>query len=298
MSIIIAKIEGDSCYFISDTKVSIDSADKTVTGESKLRLGPEEGVLKVHILTNRICVAFAGTVDICTSLIHSFVSNSPRTMDSILSHFSAGLKKENDNSAFVLGLMFDNKVPSLFKITKEGFEEGKSFWIGEQTAFSEFQELFLNIEDDSSLIDRTSTAFQKMIEKSSIPTIGDFIISAYFNHKYESFIYEERLAAYSGYEKLHLKKDEVSTFTEGTTEEGAFTVSNLISDRTGKPAICLYFGKGKIGFLYFAISRGNSISRPLVIPNVTRDELNQHVLSNYGINLIGFNMNDGTFKFQ
>lgn len=40
MSIIIAKIEGNTCLFKSDTKVSILNGDNSVTGDNKLRLKP------------------------------------------------------------------------------------------------------------------------------------------------------------------------------------------------------------------------------------------------------------------
>jgi hypothetical protein len=62
MSIVIAKIENNECVFLSDTKVSIDFGDKTVTGGSKLRLPPEDGVLKIQIVYKNVCICYAGNV--------------------------------------------------------------------------------------------------------------------------------------------------------------------------------------------------------------------------------------------
>lgn len=298
MSIIIAKIENKNCYFISDTKVSIDTADKSVTGDSKIRLAPEQGVLKIHILTNRICVAFAGNVELCTSIIHSFIKNSPRTLDGILNYFKDNLEDNDDNSAFIIGLMFDNNIPNLYKITKGEIEEGKSFWIGEPKAFSEFQEIFVPDNSDNSIVNKTSQAFTRLVESTSVNTIGDFIISAYYNHEGQSFFYEERLQSYSGYRHIHVEKDKPQTLDEGTVYEGAFTVTNLISNRSIKPAIAIYFTKGQLGFLYFPISTSNKEIRPQIITNVTKEELTELVLREYGIQLIGFNLLNGEIKFK
>ena len=62
MSNIIAKIEEESCLFLSDTRVSILNGDSSVTGDNKLRMNPNEGILKIHIIYPGIGIAFAGNV--------------------------------------------------------------------------------------------------------------------------------------------------------------------------------------------------------------------------------------------
>lgn len=84
--------------FLADTKVSVFKGDSSVTADGKIRMPPELGVLKIHILTPYICVAFAGDVLLCAQIIQSFIVEKPQTALGILEHFSNGLAKDNDNS--------------------------------------------------------------------------------------------------------------------------------------------------------------------------------------------------------
>lgn len=296
MSIIIAKIEGNECVFLSDTKVSIDNGDKTITGGNKIRMSPSDGVLKIHILNPRICVAYAGNVQIAAKIINSFIIQKPQSLEEIVSFYQNQLKLENDNSEFILGIILDNYTPVLYKINRSNIEQGKSFWIGEHEAFNEFQSYFINSSTENSTLYNASKSFRQMLQNTKIATIGDFIVSSYFNTRYNSFIYEQRAEAFGGYETLEVKAGETAKLTEGTVSEGAFVVTNLVSNQTGYPAICLYFSKGEIGFLYLPISEQNINVKPIII-NGNKSELIEKVKSEYSIELIGIEINNGLFKF-
>lgn len=297
MSIIIAKIENNECVFISDTKVSIDNGDKTVTGGNKIRMSPNEGVLKVHILSHKICIAYAGNVEIATKIIHSFIIQKPQSLEEIVTYFQNQLKLENDTSEFILGIVLDDNIPALYKINSNNIEEGKSFWIGEHKAFDEFQSYFINSNSTNSILDNATEAFRQLLHNTKIDTIGDFIISSYYNTRFNSFIYDLRSEAFGGYKTIEVKAGESVTLTEGTVEEGAFVVTNLISNNTGYPAICLYFSKGKIGFLYIPISVKNTDVKPLIITG-TKTEIIEKIKQEFGIELMGMEINNGIFKFS
>lgn len=297
MSIIIAKIEGNECVFLSDTKVSIDNGDKTITGGNKIRMSPSDGVLKIHILNPRICVAYAGTVEISAKIINSFIIQKPQSLEEIVAFFQNQLKLENDNSEFILGLILDNNTPILYKINVNNIEQGKSFWIGEHDAFNEFQSYFINSDTTKSTLYNASESFREMLQNTKIATIGDFIISSYFNTRINSFIYEERAEAFGGYKTLEVKAGENVKLTEGTVSEGAFVVTNLISNHTGCPAVCLFFSKGEIGFLYIPISEQNINVKPKIITG-NKSELIEKIKNEFGIELIGFEINNGSFKFK
>jgi hypothetical protein len=296
LSIIIAKKIGDTCVFKSDTKVSIESIDKTVTGNDKLRLPPEEGVLKIHILFPSICIAFAGTVDVCTNILHELCNYQPTDMNVILKFLQDGLIKANDDSAFIASFATQENL-KLFKIDNEKIEEGKSFWIGVKDAFSEFQRYYLNENEDEKLNKEFSFAFSDMIRDTKIPSIGDFVIGAYYRAVNKSFVYEQGMEVKGGFRVIKAKANVPTVISEGTVNEGAFIVTRLISNRTDKPAVCLYFAKGSLGFLYLPISQINRSANPIVIKNVSLVELKNVVLKDYEIELIGFNMNLGNFKF-
>lgn len=296
MSIIIAKIEKDECLFRSDTKVSIENGDDSVTGNNRIRLAPEEGVLKIHILNESLCVAFAGNVKICCEIINGIFYKKSNDGKSIIQFIKDKLELLNDDSEFIVAYVKKHFEPRLFKIDKNKVEEGKSFWIGNHEAFNEFQSYFLDNKPSFSSLDKTVYAFREMIRNSKINSIGDFVIGAYYNKTNTSFLYEEAMESNSGYAVTIVEENVKTTISEGTTEEGAFTVSNIVSNRINKPAICLYFQKGNLGYLYFPISKDNLEARPYVIQNVSLIELKRKVLEKFKIELIGFSMNLGHFN--
>lgn len=297
MSIIIAKIENQDCIFLSDTKVSIDNGDKSVTGGNKIRLAPNQGVLKVNIINPRICVAYAGDVEPATNIIQSFVIEKPTKLEDILNFFKKKINKTKCDVEFIIGIIHDNELPLLYKIDNSTIESGKSFWIGNKSAFNEFQSYFLNSENTESIIENATESFRKLINNNEIETIGDFNISASYNKKLKAFIYDWRAEGYGGYNKLHLEKNKPKVLTEGSVEEGAFVVNNLISNNTGKPAVCLYFPKGEIGFLFIAISETNNKVSPFVRKGNIK-KIVENIKSEFDVELTGMYINNGIISFK
>jgi hypothetical protein len=296
MSIIIVKKIENTCAFMSDTKVSIDSKDKSVTGNDKLRLPPEEGVLKIHILFQSICIAFAGTVNICTNILHNLCTYKPRDINLILKFLQDGLIQNNDDSAFIASFATPTGL-KLYKVDNKKIEEGESFWIGVKDAFSEFQHSYLKENEYGKLNKNFSRAFSDMLINTSIPSIGDFVIGAYYNTENSSFIYEEGMEVKGGFGVINAKAKITTALSEGTVNEGAFVVTKLVSHRIDKPAICLYFSKGKLGFLYLPISQVNKDANPVVIKNVSIEEFKDIILKDHEIEVFGFNIDLGKFKF-
>ena len=294
MSIIIAKIQNKECFFFSDTKVSIKSDDSTVFGEQKLRLAPEEGSLKIHILQRRMSIAFAGTVAICEEIIQSLFKKQP---NKIPEYLQEELIRKNDDSEFILALVDKDFNPRLFKIDQKKCEEGNSFWIGNQNAFSEFQSFFVE-SDISGLMEKTSRAFQQMLENTKIPTIGDFVIGCLFAEKYSSFIYEDSISFAGSLKTITISANEWTQIGNETNEDGAFIVSNLISDQVQRPAVCLFFEYGNVAFLYFPITERHRETRPIVIKTQSRNQLQNYVLENFGFNLIGFTFKGGNINYK
>ncbi|WP_291138267.1 hypothetical protein [Flavobacterium sp. UBA7663] len=298
MSIIIAKIENNQCLFLSDTKVSINNGDKSITGENKLRMSPDQGVLKIHILNPKICIAYAGNVELSANIIQSLIKTKPALFIDTIKHIQNTLILENDPSEFIVCLVSDINKPSLFKIDKNNYELGSTFWIGEKEAFNEFQSFFLKPENKhKSILNNSSTSFSQMINNTNIDTIGDFIISASYDTFLNAFQYEIRSEVFGGNKTTTIKQGKTQKLSEGTVQDGSFIVSNLISNNPNKQAICLYFAKGKTGYLYIPISEESKTVKPIKYTNVNREELNNIVLNDYGIKLIGYEINDGIIKF-
>lgn len=298
MSIIIAKIIDNTCVFKSDTKVSVISKDKTVTGDGKLRPLPEEGILKTHIIHPSVCVAFSGSVNTCIDILNQLMQFKIENINFILTFLNQALLKENDDSDFIVAGHMQQLGLRLFKVNKSGIEEGQTFWTGVKEAFNEFQQEFLREHDNKEHNKNFSWAFTEMLHKSNIPTIGDFEISVFYNKKVNAFIYDYHLESKGGYAITKLEANTWTPISEGTVEEGAYVVTNLISNNILKPAVCTYFSKGKVGFLYFPISKTNKKATPEIINNVTIEELKKRVADKHGINLIGMNIDLGNIKFR
>lgn len=295
MSIIIAKIEGNTCLFKSDTKVSILNGDNSVTGDNKLRLNPNEGVLKVHIIHPAICVAFAGNIDICTNIIYRLCRKLPVELEQILTFLQQSLLQENDDSEFILGSYYFEKL-ELYKIESNKIEKGNSFWIGNKSAFSEFQSYY-NSDNREKLADnRFQASFDDLIRYSETPTIGDFIIGSYFKSSHKCFVYEDTFISHSGYGVIRAEANTPTVLSEGTVSEGSFTVTNLVSDGIMRPAVCLYFNKGQVAYLYLPISNMFESASAIIIENITLENLKAKILKEYGINLIGMTLNLGQIK--
>lgn len=297
MSIIIAKIENENCIFLSDTKVSIDNGDKSVTGGDKIRFAPSEGVLKINIIKPRICIAFAGDIKPASIIVHSFIKEKPKKLEDILNFFQNEINLRGCDVEFIIGLIHDDTLPKLYKIDSSNIKSGQSFWIGDKSAFNEFQSYFLNLENSKSLLHKATESFSMLINNSNIETIGDFNISASYNKEIKAFIYDYRAEGYGGYNKLYVEKNKPTVLTEGNVQEGAFVVNNLVSNNTAKPAVCLFFPKGEFGFLFIPISETNIRIKPYIIKGNIK-EIVEIVKSEFEIQLTGMYVNNGIINFN
>lgn len=205
------------------------------------------------------------------------------------------LLQENDDSEFILGSYYFEKL-ELYKIESNKIEKGTSFWIGNKFAFSEFQSYYNSDNRKKLLNNRFQTSFDDLIRYSEIPTIGDFIIGAYFKSSHKCFVYEDTFISNSGYGVIKAEANTPIALSEGTVSEGLFTVTNLVSDRIMRPAVCLFFNKGQLAYLYLPISNLFKSATPIVIENTTLENLKAKILKEYGIGLIGITLNFGQIE--
>lgn len=295
MSIIIAKIDNNQCLFLSDTKVSINNGDRSVTGNNKIRMLPNEGVLKIHILNPKICIAFAGNVEDSTEIINELTKLKPNSVEETLSFLKTKLNQKHDDSEFIISLILNDNMPKLYKVDKNKIEEGKTFWIGEYEAFKEFQSIN-STSNKETILSKASDSFIKLLAESKIKTIGDFRISASIRKESNSFAYEYNSYSEGGFKELELEAGKSTLFSEGSVDEGAFTINSLISNDIFVPAICLCFTKGNFGYLFKPISENHLSPKPIII-NGTTSEIVSKVKIDFNINLIGIEINNGKINF-
>lgn len=296
MSIIIAKRFEDECIIISDTKVSIDIGDSSVTANGKMRMSPLEGVLKTQIILPRMCVSFAGDVEVAAEIIQSFVIQKPRDFHSMLIFYQRELIKRESDTQFIIA-MCDKKRAFLYKIDKNKIETGDSFWIGDYRAFEDFQQYYHSEKYKNMLFrQRVIHAFEDLIAYTSVQTIGDFSISASYDERYGAFIYDDKVIAYRS-KIMSVEANKETIMDEGNAEDGTYMVSVLISDRTDNQVVVLFFDKANVALMYMPITSTRRKLKPEIIRNVTRESLKVYVAEKYQINLFGLELRNGKFNF-
>lgn len=298
MSLIVAKKHNNGVIqFFSDTKVSIESSDKSVTGGNKLRLSPISGILKTYILSDRIIISFAGEVEKGCEIIKSLLEEKPLDIPNFILN-----KLENNKTDFLIGLNLDEKKnPLLLKIKHEGITEcNKTGWIGDNAAFNEFQEYFNSdkMKEIPSEEQRFSASFADFIEYCKTPSVGDFLIEAVYTPTINAFYYRDRLMSHSGSLVISLKANIPQVLSEGAIPQGSYMVANLVSNNTGKPAVALFFDQANFGILFISKKcfKTNGIGE--VFTNLNRSEFLKEVDSRYGIKLMGPSFTNGRFGFS
>src|SRR5690606_21171652 len=105
--------------------------------------------------------------------------------------------------------------------------------------------------------ERNINAFEKLIAYSSVKTIGDFSINAFYSKENVAFLYEDKITSYRGSDVIKMIKNKAKYLDEGKLEDGSYLLSNLISDNVGKQAVALFFDQINFGLLYVPIKEGN-----------------------------------------
>lgn len=294
MSFVIAKRTNEKCLFIADTKVSIVDKDTTVTGNGKLRMPPEEGILKIHVLSPYLTVAFAGNVLNAQEMIADLVKQKPRNP---VEYIHEELNRNNDCTVgFIIGTIISNQS-FLYKVTKEKIECGNSFWIGEQEAFKEFQAIYNSNEfQDKEFALRAFTSFDELVLNTLVNTVGDFSLAVLFKKEYGYFSYNPQLFSHHGNKREEIEKGVQNKFTEGNSCLGSYIVSNLVSNNPNNQLVILYFQHANYGILFQPISIHSDNIQGKEYRSLTKAELKRVISEEYGVDLIGFEMKDGVFK--
>jgi hypothetical protein len=293
MSIIIGKQIKNTILFLSDTKVSVDIGDKTVTGINKIRFDPLQGVLKTYILFNKVCISFSGIVDNACSILKDMLISKPTNIPDYL---KSKLKILNDkDTEFLVGLRFKDQS-LMFRVNYFNIEISKSTWTGDKNAFNEFQINYHSIKDNSNEFSKSQQAFENLIRNPPVPTIGDFSIETIFKVEYESFIYCKKLTGFRGGKTLNIQAGKSKFIDEGHIADGSYMVTNLVSNSTSNPAVAIYFPQVKFGLLFIPIDALKRNGKGELYKNLSIYEFIEKVKKNYGINLFGWNFNNGKIE--
>ncbi len=300
MSIIIAKKMDGVTIILSDTKLSIDSPDKSTTGGHKLRIAPEKGALKSIIIFNGICISYAGDVSAACSIILEFQKIRFSSIEEMSMYLQKKIVDYGDDVEFILACA-NKQDQFLFKITKQEVSiSSDSVWIGSYSAFNRFQYIYKSEQEKSTELQRAfKNGFQKLLEEQSIPEIGDFMVETVFNPKNGAcFFYSDSLISHRGLTSISIKANEVLTLDDGSAEIGSYTISTLVSKHCKNPALLHYFNHGNFGILYMPDEVLKNEGRGVVVKDLPPESVFLQMKDQYGLELIGPYFLDGKFYFH
>jgi len=172
MTLVIAKIVNDDIQIISDTKIT----DIFLGSQNPLL-----GQLKTVLLNPYISISFSGLPSYAQEVLQAFYLQELPNYNSILVVNSILLKcleinrKSGNLTNFILCFIYQNK-PHIYKIANSQIEQNlKNAWIGDIKGFNKYQEHYhqsIKLKE----FDKMEEAFDKVVDDSTIETVGDFTI--------------------------------------------------------------------------------------------------------------------------
>ncbi len=251
MTLVIAKIFEDNIQIISDTKIS----DIYLGSQN-----PLSGQLKTVILNPHISISFSGLPGYVEEVLEPFYqkkypnSNSIVVVNSILFKCLEVNIKSDNLTNFIVCVMFQNK-PTIFRISNGKIEQNlKNAWIGDKVGFNKYQEYY-HSSNEIDEFGKMITAFEKVVDDSSVETVGDFVIRI-ANEFYKSGLVQllnyqiNKIRYFGPYDFLEFETGKFM-IRHSNSEKGGFGYSLIRSCNPQKPAIGFHFHVGKFGLLFF-----------------------------------------------
>ena len=295
MTLVIAHADGDIGFMIADTLLS---SSTPLRGEQRPVSGASH-TLKIHILSGRMAIAFAGDPGLACSLVAEVKADIDTAPDLDISQRLYQLYQQRADairgarSADFLVLSLTTNGKTLNKVTLEnGVERIVRGYIGDPNGYRELMGLVgpyagpahQNVQqldgsfrsesveptDGEQWFLRASDALESLCHKRSVETVG--AISDAITRVVDARIsgeLEYMQAAYAG----------------RSPEEG-YTGYTLLAANTGTRAMAIYFYAGKLGFIF--VPGDPAGCRRLSANSDAR--FIQAVRAQYGINLTGATM--------
>lgn len=281
MTLVVARATADNIYIESDSKI---------TDERLVRSDPLCGVLKTIIYHPFLCISFSGNVALAEIAIKRLVNQKLNELDQILNTLlRANIDSKNTTDFIVASII--RKIPRLFRVSNGTIERDlKSVWIGDHDGFELYQANYHELNETLPTKDRMLQAFKRVIDDSSIPTIGDFHVSTSVDHEinpgHPVFRYRLKTEVIVT-EPQTISIPENGTWVNiplGTTEGGSHGLSYLTTVSPLYHGIAIHFTHGNFGALFCPQLNFNGI----LIKNVSGQEFADQIKNDYCIPLHGF----------
>lgn len=251
MTLVIAKIVGDDIQIISDTKIS----DISLGSQN-----PLYGQLKTILLNPYISISFSGLPDYVQEVLEPFYhkkypnSNSILVVNSILIKCLEINRKSDNLTNFIICITYQNQ-PKIYRISNYQIEQNlTTAWIGDIIGFNKYQE-FYHLSDKITEFEKMEDAFEKVVDDSSVETVGDFTIRVSNEEdrsgKIQFLNYQINRIRYFGPYEFVQVDNEKFMMKHSSSEKGGFGFSLFRSCNPQTPAIGFHFHVGSFGLLFF-----------------------------------------------
>lgn len=238
--------------------------DGLVTGESIRRHQfSKHTVLKAILLTQNICLLFAGNIEPMNVILELFYKRRGYRYGEIISFFQNQQMRYDNSIDFVLA----SHLPDCSEIVELKNGEVKrnmsSSWIGSIKAFNRFQEEWIKLNKIG--IDKKRSfekAFSAVIYDDAIAEVGNvkFSLKTYNNKFNQSrfFNYVPEISIYPSAQRTKVELDSfgIASSTSSTVENGGYAYTILPSNSLGQTGVGIYFGFTQLGMFYFPRKHG------------------------------------------
>jgi hypothetical protein len=256
-------------------------ADTKKTSPDEILRGVQTSVLKVVIVRSDLCICFAGHIGPATVALEGLdqmIGEEPWTLGSVLDYLVATLTPKAE----------------LHRVSGGRIESDLEFcWIGDQDAFSTYQEFFhqtpaLERDDVSpdlaetlNTIWRMERAFVRLVESGRHENVGEFMIQV--GTKPGGFYYEGIHIGHPGLPNLRRKIQKSEDIRDWAAAGGSYTFSILVPEQPGIGAIGIHFYEGNFGAIFYPLKN----DKPVLIMDVDQEAFRDSVIQRFGLRLSG-----------
>ncbi len=268
MSLVVAGYENKSMVIVSDTKLTYPNYMHNSL-KNHINSGTiEHGILKLVVVSEKICVAFAGEVEYAENAIKEI------NPDASIQYIQRVLEENHQKSAGKTDfILCSNLGQQIIHVIKDGkIEVAGQAWIGDKIAFERFQEG--RIGGKKSI----ASALDDVISDETITTVGGFNVSVGIDSGKFSFGFSMKVS----------REPMIATITagkpyligHGTAENGAYTLT-FIGSSANYQHVAFHIKQGNIGVVYSR--KENGLLRPEIKPNIDEVDFHDYIIREFEI---------------
>jgi hypothetical protein len=277
MSLIVARYIDDEVFAVADTKFSIPAENDSRLNSEGYRANQSKeyiGGLKIILLNPGLFVGFAGNVDFAKNAIEHIYDKGINLFDKnqMIDYFLDHHKKSTGETDFIVGVIVekdgeaDSFEKEIFKISNnQVIWEKHAAHIGDEEAFSKFQECFHNGKNNNSIptfeichlgdkeisgfhrnLTKSMAAMRSVIEDSQISAVDG--VSTVVISEGNQFRYVEYVQVRGN--PIPITNQPNSPISFGGASSGADEKHVGIFSGVGHGVFPVYYMTGKFGVIY------------------------------------------------